>query len=83
MAVALINGQEAEESFSAWAAAQVVIKQLQDAAKKTSDLPDLPDSLQEDQEDDYISNITEDEFSDKEAELISGGWSQIHQPVEL
>jgi hypothetical protein len=45
MAVALVNGREAEESFSAWAAARVVVKQLQDAAKKTSDLPDLPDSL--------------------------------------
>ena len=47
------------------------------------DLPDLPDSLQEDQEDDYISNITDDEFSDEEAELIGGSWGQIHQPIEL
>jgi len=59
---------------------RVVVKQLQDAAKKTSD---LPDSLQEDQEDDYISNITDDESSDEEAELIGGGWGQIHQPIEL
>ena len=41
--------------------------------QKTSDLPDLPDSLQEDQEDDYISNITDDESSDEEAELIGSG----------
>ena len=74
--------KQAEESFSAWAAARVVVKQLQDAAK-TSDLPDLPDSLQEDQEDDYISNITDDESSDEEAELIGGGWGQIHRPIEL
>ena len=73
MAVASISSQDAPP-FSAWAAARVVVKQLQDAAKKTSDLPDPPDSLQEDQEDDYISNITDDESSDEEAELISGGW---------
>ena len=65
--------KQAEESSSAWAAAQVIVKQLQDAAKKTSDLPDLPDSLQEDQEDDYISNITNNKSLDKEAKLISGG----------
>jgi hypothetical protein len=45
MAVASINGREAEESFSAWAAARVVVEQLHDAAKKMSDLPDLLDSL--------------------------------------
>ena len=48
-----------------------------------SDLPDLPDSLQEDQEDDYISNITDNESLDKKAKLISGGWGQIHQLIEL
>ena len=78
-----VNWDKAEESFSAWAAARVVVKQLQDAAKKTSGLPDLPDNLQEDQEDDYISNITNDKSSDEEAELIGGSWGQIHQPIEL
>ena len=80
--VILINSQDTP-SFSAWAAARVVIKQLQDAAKKTLDLPDLLNSLQEDQEDDYISNITDNESLDKEAELISGGWGQIYKPIEL
>ena len=64
---------------SAWAAARVVVKQLQDAAKKTSDLPDLPNDLQEDQEDD---DMTDDESLDEEAELINDDWGQIHQPIE-
>ena len=34
------------------------------------DLPDLPDSLQEDQEDDYISNIADNKSSDEKAELL-------------
>ena len=63
--------KQAEESSSIWAAAQVVVKQLQDVAKKTSDLPDLLNDLQEDQEDDYI---TDNESLDKEAELIGSGW---------
>ena len=87
MAIASITTKtlrkQAEESFSTQATARVVVKQLQDAAKKTSDLPDLPDSLQEDQEDDCISNITDDESSDEEAELIGGGQGQIHQLIEL
>jgi hypothetical protein len=71
--------KQAEESSSAWAAARVVVKRLQDAAKKTLDLPDLPDNLQEDQEDD---DITDDKSLDKEAELINSDWGQIHQPIK-
>ena len=36
---------------------------------------DLLDSLQED---DYISNITDNESLDEETELIGSGWGQIH-----
>ena len=47
------------------------------------DLPDLLEDIEEDQEDGDISNMSDDESSNEEAELISGDWGQIYQPIEL
>ena len=60
--------KQAEESFSIQAAAQGIIKQLQNAAKKTLDLLGLLKDLQEDQED---NDITNNESLNKEGELIN------------
>ena len=30
-----------------------------------------------------MSNMSDDESSDEEAELIGSDWGQIHQPIEL
>ena len=46
------------------------------------DLQDLPKNIKEDQDDDDMSNIS-DESSDKEAKLISSNQGQIHQLIKL
>ena len=63
--------KRAEESSTAAATATALIKQLQETAKKAIEEAVLPKDLQEGQEEDNISNLSDKESSDEEPELIS------------
>ena len=62
--------ERAEESSTAAATAIVLIKQLQETAKKAVEEATLPEDSQEGQNNDNISNLSDEESSDKEPELI-------------
>jgi hypothetical protein len=52
----------------------ILIKQLQETAKKAAEEAALPEDSQEGQEDDNISNLSDEKPSDEEPELISDIW---------
>ena len=75
--------KQAEESSTATATATVLIKQLQETAKKAAEEAALPEDLQEGQEDNSISNSSDEESLDEEPELIGNIWGLTRWLVEL